>query len=207
MDTTYDHIRDSLSEVVTGDVHFLPCGNDWSPKRQRDLMHHLEDALIGLKASDRGKDYFGFVPEVMACAVRVSLGRSAEGAIAVEFDNGTTHLIRGAKVGDGFPGLGWMDPGLHGDAHKWRTWIDKTNKLNPDSYGHSIVKFRFNSIPRFVVMALVDAVVLEDQGNRVITTDHPPFSSILWEAFNFAIDREGFDKMIEYNFGVFERRP
>lgn len=199
MDTTYEDVCKSLSEGVTGEVHFLPCGNDWSPKRQKDLMHHLEDALIGLKGSDRGVNYFHFVPDVLGCAFRVSLGRRAEGAIAVEFDNGTTHLIRGAKVGDGFPGLRWMDPGLHGDAHKWRTWSDKTNKLNPDSYGHSIVKFRFNLIPRFVVMALVDAVVLEDQGNRVITTDHPPYSSILWEAFNFPIDREGFDKMKEHN--------
>lgn len=197
MNTSYDDVREALSEKVTARVQFLPCDNVWSPKRTRDLMTCLEDCLIGVTLSGRGLLFPSVIPEFLSYT-RISLGRTnPKGAIAVENESSPDHLIRMESTG----GLAysWMDPGGHGgDNQEWRSWTDEKNGLVPDDAGgNSTVTFEMKDVPRVVVMALVDAIGGEDIRNELVSSDHPSFESILWVPFTF-FDKEKVEERKKY---------
>ena len=183
MDTTCEDVCEDLSEIILEQVHvdFLPCGNEWSPRRMRGLMIRLENSLVSLRESCRN-----YVPHQLH-PFRISLSRKPGSAISIEFTDGPAIFIRNSQ----FP---WMNPGPYGDADAWRSWESMTNKIVPDDAGHHIVSFRMRKVPRFILMAMVDAVFCENVRNRVISSDHPPLTSILWEAFNVRIGRDQLDR-------------
>ena len=191
MDTTYDKSSEFLSEMVYGRVEFLPYGQTWSKLRVKNLMDAFEKILFSIGNSN-------FRVGFISGALQIRLCRAHEGGIYIENDTSERYEIR-ANIDNPFNGW-WMDPGINGDIHQWRSWSDNTNRLVQSESGYNIVGFHTRrKIPRVLYMALIYAIIHENNMNRIITNDHPSFDLVIWEAITKTITEDEVDIKRKYS--------